>query len=91
MCQNIQPAISFQVIVQRTLAAKNISHAKGGCVLAATLKLLPLFTLVMPGMAARVLFKNEVWTFVYSLPIDWRPTYPKKSCLLVLSWEILYR
>ena len=37
--------------------------------MAATLKLLPLFTLVMPGMAARVLFKNEVGTYVYSLPI----------------------
>ena len=33
--------------------------------MAATLKLLPLFTLVMPGMAARVLFKNEVGTYVY--------------------------
>ena len=28
--------------------------------MAAALKLLPLFTLVMPGMAARILFKNEV-------------------------------
>ena len=52
-----------QVIVQRTLAAKDISHAKGGCVLAAALKLFPLFTLVMPGMAARVLFTNEVSLF----------------------------
>ena len=39
---------------------QNINHAKGGCVMAAALKLLPLFTLVMPGMAARILFKNEV-------------------------------
>ena len=46
--------------MQRTLSAKNINHAKGGCVMAAALKLLPLFTLVMPGMAARILFKNEV-------------------------------
>jgi len=49
-----------QVIVQRTLSAKNISHAKAGCVLASLLKFLPLFLLVFPGMAARVLFKNEV-------------------------------
>ena len=48
------------MIVQRTLAAKNISHAKAGCVLAGFLKVLPLFTLVIPGMAARVLFTNEV-------------------------------
>ena len=49
-----------QVIVQRTLSAKNISHAKAGCVLASLLKFLPLFLLVFPGMAARVLFTNEV-------------------------------
>ena len=50
----------FQVIVQRLLAAKNISHAKAGTVLAGLLKLLPFFTLVLPGMAARILFTNEV-------------------------------
>merc|ERR1719193_1859598 len=49
-----------QVIVQRTLAAKNITHAKGGVLLAGTLKFLPLFLLVLPGMAARVLYKNEL-------------------------------
>ena len=70
----MKQSIYFQVIVQRTLAAKNISHAKGGCVLAATLKLLPLFTLVMPGIAARVLFKNEVGTYVYNLTIMGRHT-----------------
>ena len=52
-----------QVTVQRTLAAKNVSHAKGGCVLAAFLKLMSLFTLVIPGMAARVLFTNQVSLF----------------------------
>ena len=52
-----------KVIVQRTLSAKNISHAKAGCVLASLLKFLPLFLLVFPGMAARVLFKNEVFKF----------------------------
>ena len=53
----------IQVIVQRTLASKNISHAKGGVLLAGTLKFLPLFLLVIPGMAARVLYKNEVGYF----------------------------
>ena len=42
------------------MAAKNISHAKGGTVLAGFLKLLPFFTLVLPGMAARILFPNQV-------------------------------
>lgn len=49
-----------QVIVQRTLASKNVTHAKGGCVLAGCLKLLPFFMLVIPGMAARVLWPDWV-------------------------------
>lgn len=51
---------SDQVIVQRTLSAKNSLHAKAGCVLAACLKLLPLFLFIFPGMAARVLFPDQV-------------------------------
>jgi hypothetical protein len=35
-------------------------HAKAGCIFAAYLKFLPLFLLVFPGMAARVLFPDEV-------------------------------
>ncbi|XP_066983889.1 sodium/glucose cotransporter 4-like isoform X2 [Macrobrachium rosenbergii] len=49
-----------QVIVQRTLASKNMSHAKAGCILASYLKFLPLWLLVFPGMAARVLFPETV-------------------------------
>ncbi len=44
-----------QVIVQRTLAAKNIAHAQGGAVGASLLKLLPLFLMIVPGIGARVL------------------------------------
>ncbi|GFU52890.1 hypothetical protein NPIL_363701 [Nephila pilipes] len=51
---------SDQVIVQRALSAKDLSHAKGGCILAGYLKLLPLFLFVLPGMAARILYPNEV-------------------------------
>lgn len=51
---------SDQVIVQRALSAKNLSHAKAGCILAGYLKILPLFLLVLPGMASRVLFPNEI-------------------------------
>lgn len=47
---------SDQVIVQRSLSAKNLSHAKAGSILTGYLKLLPLFLLVFPGMAARVLY-----------------------------------
>ncbi|XP_006148352.1 sodium/myo-inositol cotransporter 2 isoform X2 [Tupaia chinensis] len=49
-----------QVIVQRTLAAKNLSHAKGGSLMAAYLKVLPLFIMVFPGMVSRVLFPEQV-------------------------------
>ncbi|KAG8195248.1 hypothetical protein JTE90_028399 [Oedothorax gibbosus] len=51
---------SDQVIVQRALSAKNLTHAKGGCILAGYLKILPLFLLVLPGMASRILYPNEV-------------------------------
>ncbi|KAM6938219.1 sodium/glucose cotransporter 4 isoform 2-T2 [Lycodopsis pacificus] len=45
-----------QVIVQRSLSAKSLSHAKGGSVLGGYLKLLPMFFIVMPGMISRSLF-----------------------------------
>lgn len=51
---------SDQVIVQRVLAAKNLTHARAGCVLASVLKFLPLFLIVLPGMISRVLFTDEV-------------------------------
>lgn len=65
LCQNhnsptSNQSLARQVIVQRTLAAKNMVHAKGGVVLAAVLKFLPLFLLVFPGMAARVLYTDTV-------------------------------
>lgn len=49
-----------QVIVQRTLSAKNIEQAKGGTVLAGFLKILPVFMLVVPGMIARALYPEEM-------------------------------
>uniref|UniRef100_A0ABI7YFD3 Solute carrier family 5 member 9 n=1 Tax=Felis catus TaxID=9685 RepID=A0ABI7YFD3_FELCA len=45
-----------QVIVQRSLSAKNLSHAKGGSVLGGYLKILPMFFIVMPGMISRALY-----------------------------------
>ncbi|XP_048407894.1 sodium/myo-inositol cotransporter 2-like isoform X1 [Stegostoma tigrinum] len=49
-----------QVIVQRSLSAKNLLHAKGGSLLAVYLKILPVFIMVFPGMISRVLFADEV-------------------------------
>ncbi|XP_054427891.1 sodium/glucose cotransporter 4 [Pteronotus mesoamericanus] len=49
-----------QVIVQRSLSAKSLSHAKGGSVLGGYLKILPMFFIVMPGMISRALYPDEV-------------------------------
>ncbi|XP_038675442.1 sodium/myo-inositol cotransporter 2 isoform X1 [Scyliorhinus canicula] len=49
-----------QVIVQRSLSAKTLLHAKGGSLFAAYLKILPVFIMVLPGMISRVLFTDEV-------------------------------
>ncbi|GAB0193145.1 sodium/glucose cotransporter 4 [Grus japonensis] len=48
------------VIVQRSLSAKNLSHAKGGSVLGGYLKIFPMFFIVMPGMISRALYPDEV-------------------------------
>lgn len=51
---------SDQVIVQRSLASKNLLHAKGGSLLASYLKVLPFFMMVLPGMISRILYPDEV-------------------------------
>lgn len=56
-----------KVIVQRALAAKSLSHAQGGCLLAGYIKILPLFTLVMPGMISRILSPGRVGGVVASV------------------------
>lgn len=55
----------FQVIVQRSLAARSLSHAKGGSILAGLLKILPLFLLIFPGMISRILFPGEFHVSLY--------------------------
>ncbi|KAI6062091.1 Sodium/glucose cotransporter 2-like protein [Aix galericulata] len=45
-----------QVIVQRCLAGRSLLHVRAGCVLCGYLKVLPVFLMVLPGMAARLLF-----------------------------------
>ncbi|XP_068122165.1 sodium/myo-inositol cotransporter [Hyperolius riggenbachi] len=49
-----------QVIVQRVLAAKNISHAKGSTLMAGFLKILPMFLIVIPGMISRIMFVDDI-------------------------------
>uniref|UniRef100_A0A8C5LHZ2 Solute carrier family 5, member 4a n=1 Tax=Jaculus jaculus TaxID=51337 RepID=A0A8C5LHZ2_JACJA len=49
-----------QVIVQRCLCGRNMSHVKAACILCGYLKLLPMFLMVMPGMISRVLYTDMV-------------------------------
>ncbi|KAG8450218.1 hypothetical protein GDO86_002746 [Hymenochirus boettgeri] len=49
-----------QVIVQRVLAAKSLSHAKGSTLMAGFLKILPMFIIVIPGMISRILFVDDI-------------------------------
>ncbi|XP_057296485.1 sodium/mannose cotransporter SLC5A10-like [Hydractinia symbiolongicarpus] len=49
-----------QVIVQRTLGAKSMVHARLGTIVAGFLKLLPLYIMVMPGMISRVLYPDII-------------------------------
>ncbi|KAI2809155.1 Sodium/myo-inositol cotransporter [Blomia tropicalis] len=49
-----------QMMVQRLLAAKSLSHAQGGALFAGYLKILPLFLIVIPGMISRILYVDQV-------------------------------
>lgn len=66
------PIIAFwywctdQYIVQRLLSAKSIDQARKGSLLAASLKILPLFVLVFPGIYASILFPESKGDEAYS-------------------------
>lgn len=49
-----------QYIVQKSLSAKSVSHARAGINFTAVLKLLPVFILVLPGVMARALWPEEL-------------------------------
>uniref|UniRef100_A0A3P8WYX6 Sodium/mannose cotransporter SLC5A10 n=1 Tax=Cynoglossus semilaevis TaxID=244447 RepID=A0A3P8WYX6_CYNSE len=51
---------SDQVIVQRSLSAKSMSHVKGASILAAYLKMLPFIFIILPGMISRALYPDTV-------------------------------
>ncbi|KAL1771419.1 low affinity sodium-glucose cotransporter [Sigmodon hispidus] len=48
--------VKQQVIVQRCLCGKKMSHVKAACIVCGYLKLLPIFFMVMPGMITRILY-----------------------------------
>jgi SSS family solute:Na+ symporter len=79
------PIIAFwywctdQYFVQRILSAKSINDARRGSLLAAILKVLPIFILVLPGLIAAALFPevrgDEAYPFLLSsdiLPVGFK-------------------
>ncbi|XP_049730659.1 sodium/glucose cotransporter 5 isoform X1 [Elephas maximus indicus] len=48
-----------QVIVQRSLSARDLNHAKAGSILASYLKMLPMGLIIMPGMISRALYPGR--------------------------------
>lgn len=59
-----------QMIVQRTLAAKNIDNAQRGTIFAGFLKILPVFILVLPGLAGRVLYPDVAPNEIYAKMVN---------------------
>jgi hypothetical protein len=56
---------SDQVMVQRTLASKNMTQLKLGVILCGYLKLLPLFIMVIPGMISKILYAGILLLFFF--------------------------
>ncbi|MBN1511925.1 MAG: sodium:solute symporter [Phycisphaerae bacterium] len=59
-----------QMIVQRTLAAPNVAQARRGTIFAGFLKLLPVFILVLPGVAGRILYPEVAPNAMYAELVD---------------------
>jgi len=49
-----------QLIVQRTLSAKDMVHAKAGSLLGGALKLTGMITFIAPGMISRILYPGNI-------------------------------
>lgn len=59
-----------QMIVQRTLASKNVKEARHATIFAGFLKILPVFILVLPGLAGRILFRDTLPDNMYATMVD---------------------
>ncbi|AFZ28721.1 SSS sodium solute transporter superfamily [Gloeocapsa sp. PCC 7428] len=59
-----------QMIVQRTLAAPDIENARRSTIFAGFLKLLPVFILVLPGIAGRELFPDVAPNQMYATMVN---------------------
>jgi SSS family solute:Na+ symporter len=76
---------SDQTIVQQVLAAKTRNDAQRGPILAAFLKLLTPFIMVLPGIIAYVVFKDEVFAAASAAGVD----KPGDMALSVLIQQLL--
>ena len=59
-----------QMIVQRTLAADSVKSARTATIFAGFLKILPVFILVLPGLAGAVLFAGTPPNEMYATMVD---------------------
>ncbi len=59
-----------QMIVQRTLAADNLKSARTATIFAGFLKILPVFILVLPGLAGRILFADTAPNNMYAKMVE---------------------
>ncbi|MBT3784605.1 sodium/solute symporter [bacterium] len=59
-----------QMIVQRTLSAKSIPEAQKATIFAGFLKILPVFILVLPGMAGRIIFPEVEANLIYPTMVN---------------------
>src|SRR5947199_259581 len=57
-----------QVIVQRVLSARDEGHAKAGTIFAGFLKILPVFMLVLPGIIANALIRDQLHSPDFAYP-----------------------
>jgi SSS family solute:Na+ symporter len=76
---------SDQTIVQQVLAAKTLDDAQRGPILAGFLKLLTPFIMVLPGLIAYVVFKDEVFAAANAAGVD----KPGDMALSVLIQNLL--
>ncbi|MFT5724683.1 MAG: SSS family solute:Na+ symporter [Bacteroidia bacterium] len=74
-----------QFIVQRVLAAKNISHARRGTIFGGFLKLLPLFLFVVPGVIALALSVGDNPLITFPIKSDGSTNYDAALPLLSLA------
>ena len=72
-----------QFIVQRVLAAKDLSNARKGTIFAGYLKLLPLFIFVLPGVVAYIITSEPDPLFEFQT-IDGKTQYDAALPLLVV-------